>query len=65
MDPKEAGRLGGRPTKMSMVISASGLDTGQRKLVFTGGITFSGPVTFKGAVNIGAGAGAFAGSGDD
>ena len=63
MDPKEAGRLGGRPTKMSKVISASGLDTGQRKLVFTGGITFSGPVTFKGAVNIGAGAGAFAGSG--
>ena len=28
MDPKEAGRLGGRPTKMSKVISASGLDTG-------------------------------------
>ena len=71
MDPREAGKLGGRPSKAAAARSAAALAVAsgsQRTLNFSGNLTLSG--TFKGAVNIniggagGAGAGAGAAAAD-
>ena len=72
MDPREAGKLGGRPSKAAASRSAAAravASGSQRTLNFSGNLTLSG--TFKGTVNIniggaggaGAGAGAAGGAG--
>ena len=70
MSPREAGKLGGRPSKAAAARSAAAqavASGSQRTLNFSGNLTLSG--TFKGTVNIniggagGAGAGAGAAGG--
>jgi len=70
MDPREAGKLGGRPSKAALARGAAAravASGSQRTLSFSGNLTLSG--TFKGTVNIniggagGAGVGAGADSG--
>jgi hypothetical protein len=72
MHPREAGKLGGRPSNAASARSAAAravASGSQRTLNFSGNLTLSG--TFKGTVNIniggagGAGAGAGAAAGDD
>ena len=72
MDPREAGKLGGRPSKAAAARSAAPravANGSQHTLNFSGNLTLSG--TFKGTVNIniggagGAGAGAGVGAGAD
>ena len=69
MDPREAGKLGGRPSKAAAARSAAAravASGSQRTLNFSGNLTLSG--TFKGTVNINiggaGGAGADAGAAD-
>ena len=53
MDPREAGKLGGRPSKAAAArsVAARAVASGsQRTLNFSGNLTLSG--TFKGTVNI-------------
>ena len=53
MDPREAGKLGGRPSKAAAARSAAAravASGSQRTLNFSGNLTLSG--TFKGTVNI-------------
>ena len=66
MDPREAGKLGGRPSKAASARSAAAravASGSQRTLNFSGNLTLSG--TFKGTVNfnIGGAAGADAAEG--
>ncbi len=72
MDPREAGKLGGRPSKVAAARSAAAravASGSQRTLNFSGNLTLSG--TFKGTVNIniggagGEGAGAGTAGGAD
>jgi hypothetical protein len=52
MDPREAGKLGGRPSKAAAARSAAARTVAsgsQRTLNFSGNVTLSG--TFKGTVN--------------
>jgi hypothetical protein len=53
MDPREAGKLGGRPSKAAAARSAAAravASGSQRTLNFSGNLTLSG--SFKGTVNI-------------
>ncbi len=53
MDPREAGKLGGRPSKAAAARSAAAravASGSQRTLNFSGNLTLSG--TFKGTVNV-------------
>ena len=70
MDPREAGKLGGRPSRAAAERSAAAravASGSQRTLNFSGNLTLSG--TLKGAVNINiggtGGAGALLGAFDD
>ena len=56
MDPREAGKLGGRPSKAAAARSAAAravMSGSQRTLNFSGNLTLSGTFTGKVTVNIG------------